>query len=94
MRGWDRPSGRVMRDWRQDWRQAATSPYLVATKDTNINDSGGLLLATRVGDNLSPSLFNCSTRQRNSPVYHELQPATSWRPIGDKTPPLSLERGS
>ena len=94
MCGWDRPSGRVMRDWRQDWRQAATSPYLVATKDTNINDSGGLLLATRVGDNLSPSLFNCSTRQRNSPVYHELQPATSWRPIGDKTPPLSIERGS
>ena len=94
MCGWDRPSGRVMRGWRQDWRQAATRGDLVASEDTNINDSGGLLLATRVGDNLSPSLFDCSTRQRNSPVCHELQPATSWRPIGDKTPPLSIERGS
>ena len=83
-----------MRGWRQDWRQAATRGDLVASEDKNITDSGGLLLATRVGDNLSPSLCDCATRQRNSPVCHELQPATSWRPIGDKTPPLSIERGS
>jgi hypothetical protein len=82
-----------MRGRRQDWRQAATRGDLVAAEDTNINVYRGVTVATRGGDNLSPSLFDCSTRRRNSCPYQELQPATSWRPIGDKTPPLSIERG-
>ena len=82
-----------MRGRRQERRHEATRGDLVAAEDTNINVYRGVTVATRGGDNLSPSLFGCSTRRRNSPVYHKLQPATGWRQDGDKTTPLSIERG-
>ena len=77
---------------RQEWRQEATRGGLVAAVDKNVNDSGGLLLATRCGDNLSPSRFGCFTRRRNPCPYQELQPATSWRQDWRQDPP-SLYRG-